>query len=304
MYYRLLYQEVNNMHPAFQSYFVTPDTHQPLFFHGTYDEARWSDGELVTTTKEHRFAVVDTVPIFVTKGITWPDGCVEEYGITPEWVSRKMEQYRTRELNPWGYPPIRENFCRRMASSNQLILELAIGPDGGNMPFVLLESQEAIILANELGYNVLRIWREYQKQYSFAPNLSFACFDARHIPLESECINIISSRGAFTEISRSTDVALKEAYRILKPGGRMYLCEDSFTPETVSELPADVQKKHGLPRPEYTDLLKGAGFDILSEEKYAEIPGQARWGDLFRDAEEHGVTLQVQMFAIEAEKNA
>ena len=290
------------MHQVVQPPFTVPGTDLSVMYHGTFEGPRWSDGQLADQEGERCYPVEDGIPVFVPpEDQTWPQSEIDKWDVTEEWIGRKMEQYRNGELYSWAYPPVRADYCRQMAASGGLILELATGPDGGNMPFALLHNPEAVILANELGHNVLKAWRAHQKQSQFAPNLSFACFDASEMPLGTGSIDIISSNGVFTEIRR-TGAALREAYRVLKRGGAMYLFEYPVVPETAARLPQNLKRQFGFPKKEHADLMTAAGFDVVSVDRCSEISMPAEWGSLPEAAAQHGVTLKVQVLAIQGRK--
>lgn len=90
--------------------------------------------------------------------------------------------------------------------------------------------------------------------------------DAFNLPVADASVDIVAQNCLFN-IFEPTDLtrALKEAYRVLKPGGRLQMSD----PITTSEIPEYLQQNEhlralclsgALTYPEYTQLIINAGF--------------------------------------------
>ena len=107
------------------------------------------------------------------------------------------------------------------------------------MPSVLHKNPEATFLMNEIQLWLLQEWQAFLQSKGMA-NTSFALFDARKMPLQSNSIDLVSDAAGINNIPEETDKAAREAYRILKPGGTLYSLNLVFDRERIKELPNEV----------------------------------------------------------------
>ena len=123
-------------------------------------------------------------------------------------------------------------------------------------------------------------------------NVQFLRGEMENIPLPSEEVDVIIS-NCVVNLSPDKDAVLREAYRVLKPGGRIAIADIV----TRGQLPQVIKENWAmwtgcvagaLEIGEYTEKLKAAGFegiDIESFREYAPADAEA-WGmgDLLRKA--------------------
>ncbi len=97
-----------------------------------------------------------------------------------------------------------------------------------------------------------------------SPNLYYAAFDFCDIPFCDNCIDVVSDGGGIGNAEGSKGKALKEAYRVLKPGGMLVTSTGFVTKETLAALPEKVQNVLIQKRPDvFEDLYEKtvlAGF--------------------------------------------
>ena len=112
--------------------------------------------------------------------------------------------------------------------------------------------------------DMLALARENQRK-SGLTNVEFLKGEIEHIPLPDNSVDVIIS-NCVINLSADKDAVLREAFRVLKPGGR-FAVSDVVVRGT--DVPADVRKSMelwigcvagALEETEYRDKLAGAGF--------------------------------------------
>ena len=164
----------------------------------------------------------------------WARDMAEEKRIARNWQEAKLPEKRNDQ-----------EIGRRIAESGGLILELGAGPGGGFVPYILQADPDASIIISDMSPTVVREWKKFLDAELDSPNLSYAAFDFTHIPFQDNCVDVISDRGgianAITTEYEAGDkgAALKEACRVLKPGGLLVTTSGFITRETVVRLPVN-----------------------------------------------------------------
>jgi arsenite methyltransferase len=116
------------------------------------------------------------------------------------------------------------------------------------------------------------VWRarETAKKHAFS-NVEFRLGEIEHLPIESCAVDVVAS-NCVINLAPNKGVVFQEAYRILKPGGRLVV-SDTVNESTVKidakDLDAWAECVAGaLPEDEYVSMIKMAGFvDIDVREK-------------------------------------
>jgi arsenite methyltransferase len=102
------------------------------------------------------------------------------------------------------------------------------------------------------------------KKASGASNVEFIKGYIEHIPLEDETIDVVLS-NCVINLSNDKKAALKEAYRVLRKGGRLAIADIVALKQIPFEIRRDIQMWVGcvsgaLSIAEYEQILKEAGF--------------------------------------------
>lgn len=189
----------------------------------------------------------------------WANDMAKEGWIAQNWQMAKLpEKQGEQEIG------------QRIAERGGLILELGAGPGGGFVPYTLQADPDASIIVSDMSPTVVQEWKKFLDNELDSPNLSYAAFDYCQIPFRDSCIDVVSDRGgianAITAKYEPGDkgAALKETYRVLKPGGLFVTASGFVTKETLASLPEHARETLSKERPDvFEDLYEEtvlAGF--------------------------------------------
>lgn len=155
-----------------------------------------------------------------------------------EWKGNIKKAWGWRKEKNSG---ILNDIGKKIAGHGGLILELGAGPGGGLMPSVLLQKQDAELIISDISPNIVREWKKlFDKEY-YPPNVYYAVLDSCDLPFEDNSIDVVSI-GGFGNTEGDRHKAVREIYRVLKPGG-LYVATDGFvTQERLKAFPENVQK--------------------------------------------------------------
>jgi ubiquinone/menaquinone biosynthesis C-methylase UbiE len=168
-----------------------------------------------------------------TENIDWAKGLVEG-----QWV-----HYRWREdIERDGWKR-NAGAAEKIISHGGLILEICAGPGAGFAPAVLMKNYNANIMISDLSPTVVKEWYNlFIKMDNPPPNIEYAVFDVCDIPFANDSIDVVSGSAAIINIEGNRDLALKEIYRVLKPGGLFAFDYIFVTEEYYSQMPVDARK--------------------------------------------------------------
>ncbi|HLD89204.1 MAG TPA: methyltransferase domain-containing protein [Candidatus Nanoarchaeia archaeon] len=87
------------------------------------------------------------------------------------------------------------------------------------------------------------------------------------IPLKDNSVDVVASNGVYN-LSPYKESALKEVFRVLKPGGRNVFCEIMLKKALVCDIKTDVSYWFrciggSLPEQDFISLMKKAGFEKI-----------------------------------------
>jgi len=157
-----------------------------------------------------------------------------------------------------------DDIGKRIASQHGIILETDAGPEGGFMPYILKSNPDACVIISDHSPAVVREWKSFLDQKLDSPNLHYAVLDSCSMPFRSNSLDIISDGGGFRNAEGDKAGSLKEAYRVLKPGGLLVTSTGFVNKETRAGLPKEVQDVLLKKRPDiFEDLYEEtvlAGF--------------------------------------------
>lgn len=135
---------------------------------------------------------------------------------------------------------------------------------------------EGHVIGVDMTPQMIEKGRENAEKYGYK-NVEFKLGEIENLPIEDETVDVIISNCVINLAPDKTKV-FQEAYRVLKPGGRLMISDLV----TEGELPDDVRKSFqawseciagALERNEYLGIIQASGFDkinIISEKQYFE----------------------------------
>ena len=295
------------MHVLFQDIFVTCDEHQALRYEGTQDGNRWVDGVLKTLDGKVYAQVQNGVPLFVPPGQDpWGDDealakLLEEYQVCRETLIPTNWQ---NAVTRWQQAkPESRSWVERVAAQGGLTLIVACGPAGSHAPALLDLNPETKLLMNDIGRWVVQDWQRFADKQAMWPYMSCAQFDAQRFPIRSDCLDCIDSTGAMSEIENSS-LAMQEAFRTLKPGGKLFLSEGMLDPECAQAFPEEGRKAlsaigFGNAAVGYKEQLRSIGFNVVSYQQWGPRTPELGRSTLTDIAAKYGV--QIRLYAVETE---
>ena len=139
-------------------------------------------------------------------------------------------------------------------AAGQRILDIAAGTGTSSMALMVPGVK---IVAADFSKGMLA---EGQKRY---PELEFVFADAMKLPFGDDEFDVVTMSFGLRNVS-DRNVALKEFFRVLKPGGRLVICEFSHVSGPLGVL-YRIYLKHLLPKVSKLMSKNPAAYDYLSE---------------------------------------
>lgn len=112
------------------------------------------------------------------------------------------------------------------AVSGETVLDIAAGTGTSSMAFL---SEGVRVVAADFSQGMLA---EGRKRY---PQLEFVFADAMNLPFKDQEFDVVTMSFGLRNVANH-NVALKEFLRVLKPGGRLVICEFSQVPGLLGSL--------------------------------------------------------------------
>ncbi len=138
----------------------------------------------------------------------------------------------------------------------------------------------AVVL--DLTENMLAVGRKRAEAGQMADRLTWVVGDAMALPFEASSYDRYTISFGIRNVTRIGD-ALAEAFRVLKPGGRMIVLEFSHLPISGLQKLYDLYSKNVIPR--MGRVIAGdAGPYTYLVESIRQFPDQDRFAEMIREA--------------------
>lgn len=168
--------------------------------------------------------------------------------------------------------PVYIDLCRKAAELNLPVMDIACGPGLGILPDIYAMNPTIQALAVDGCPILVEKWNEFINRKAPKTNIKFASFHVADMPIHSSSVDVITSNIGFSSLRYAgTDqmLGIKEAYRVLKPGGHVFAIENEFEDNTVVQKAFDLWGKENWFRENklsWRERFKKAGF-VIEEEK-------------------------------------
>lgn len=106
------------------------------------------------------------------------------------------------------------------------VLDIAGGTGDLSFAFSRRVGPEGQVVLADINESMLRVGRDRLADRGVAGNLDVVQANAEHLPFPDNEFNVVTIAFGLRNVTRK-DVALKEMYRVLKPGGRLLVLEFS-----------------------------------------------------------------------------
>ena len=287
---------------AFPLRLVTPGDHRELFYEpasGGYS-LRTADGDAC-------FPIEDEIPLFCPVPAVdeaFEKRVIQDLRGTELTVDSLIEQQWTNTEHPTPTDDVAG--LREAMLLGGPILDVASGPGGGLAAFALRLDTNAEVVMNDISLWPLRRWQKLARRKGCWPNLRFAQFDARTMPLASNTVPVVVSRCGISETADGYAV-ISEIFRVLRPGGRFQAAESM--PEirgTANSVPGFREAcRHRFQFvPDYGEALRDAGFESIRVNATGGrpiVPGEGALADF---TEEFKVDVYLRECSLTATKPA
>ncbi|PZE26532.1 MULTISPECIES: demethylmenaquinone methyltransferase [unclassified Curtobacterium] len=135
------------------------------------------------------------------------------------------------------------------------VLDLAAGTGTSSVAFA---KRGAEVTALDLSAGMIEVGRQRH------PEITFVHGDAEQLPFEDDSFDAVSISFGLRNVNEPS-VALAEMYRVLKPGGRVVICEFSTPPLAVLRLSYTAYLKRVLPGIARLSSSNPAAYRYLAE---------------------------------------
>jgi len=155
--------------------------------------------------------------------------------------------------------------------SGDIVLDLGSGAGFDSFLAAQKVGSSGRVIGVDMTQTMLEKAQNNALQYEYS-NVEFRLGDIEALPVENKSVDVIIS-NCVINLAPDKEKVFKEAFRVLKPGGRMYISDMVLLAELPEDLKNDKDLLAGciagaILKEEYLNLLKKAGFsvEILSED--------------------------------------
>ncbi|WP_265520539.1 demethylmenaquinone methyltransferase [Oerskovia flava] len=186
------------------------------------------------------------------------DGIARRYDLTNDVISLGQDRR-------WR----RATVSAVAAMPGEKVLDLAAGTGTSSEPFA---DDGVRVVPCDFSFGMLQVGKERR------PDLSFVAGDATHLPFADETFDAVTISFGLRNVV-DTDAALREMLRVVRPGGRVVICE--FSQPTWAPLRTVYSEylMKALPRVAAAVTREGSSYEYLAESISA-WPDQVRLGRL------------------------
>ncbi len=181
--------------------------------------------------------------------------------------------------------------------TGQRLLDVAGGT--GDIAFRFLKrakSADAVVL--DMTENMLIEGRKRAEAEALEQHLDWVVGDAMALPFEDNSFDVYTISFGIRNVTRIED-ALSEAYRVLRPGGRLMVLEFSQLPNPAMQKAYDAYSFNVIPRMGQLIANDSESYQYLVE-SIRKFPDQDRFAQLIGDAGFERVNYRNMTFGVAA----
>lgn len=181
--------------------------------------------------------------------------------------------------------------------SGQRLLDVAGGT--GDVAFRFLNragAAEAVVL--DMTESMLVEGRKRAEAEALTDKLDWIVGDAMALPFEDNSFDVYTISFGIRNVTRVSD-ALSEAYRVLRPGGRLMVLEFSQLPNPMMQKAYDLYSFNVIPRMGQAIAGDRDSYQYLVE-SIRKFPDQETFAAMIRDADFENVSYRNMTFGVAA----
>lgn len=165
------------------------------------------------------------------------------YEFAARMIQERWIYYRWREDVERGGWKRNQAVAEKIVAHGGLILEICAGPGGGFSPAIFMKNYHVHLMISDLCPTVVKEWYKlFHSMDAAPPNVEYAALDVCNMPFYDNCLDVVSGSAAIINIEGDRDKALKEIYRILKPGGIFVFDYIFVTQENYEKMPREARE--------------------------------------------------------------